>query len=455
MKTASGAKKPDYTQPKANPKIGLVSLGCPKALVDSERIMTKLRSDGYQFIDKSEGADLVIVNTCGFLDSAKAESLQAIGDAMDENGRVIVTGCMGATPEEITEKYPKVLAVTGPHQYEQVVTTVHTHQPIEHNPYISLTPESYDEAGLKLTPRHYAYLKISEGCNNRCSFCIIPSLRGDLSSRPLHRILHEAEALAKSGTKELLIISQDTSAYGVDLKYAESPWKGKKVPAKFYNLCDELGKLGIWVRLHYVYPYPHVDDVIPLMAEGKILPYLDIPFQHASPNVLKAMRRPASQEKTLARIKKWREICPDLTLRSTFIVGFPGETEEDFQMLLDWLDEAQIDRAGAFQYEPVKGAKSNELENHVPDEIKEIRWQRFMEKQQEISAKKAQAKIGKTLECIIDDVAGGGADARSKADAPEIDGTVFLRDVKNLKPGDIVNVKIEDAEEYDLYGVQV
>lgn len=458
MKTAPDVKNKDYTQPKAAPKIGLVSLGCPKALVDSERIMTQLRSEGYKFTDSAEGADLVIVNTCGFLDSAKAESLQAIGDAMDDNGRVIVTGCMGAEPEEITEKYPKVLAVTGPHQYEQVVTSVHKHQPIEHNPYIDLTPTTYDEAGLKLTPRHYAYLKISEGCNNRCSFCIIPSLRGDLVSRPIHRILHEAEALAKSGTKELLIISQDTSAYGVDLKYAESPWKGNKVPAKFYNLCEQLGKineeLGVWVRLHYVYPYPHVDDVIPLMAENKILPYLDIPFQHASPNVLKAMRRPASQEKTLNKIHKWRAICPDLTLRSTFIVGFPGETEEDFQMLLDWLDEAQIDRAGAFQYEPVKGAKSNDIENHVPDEIKEIRWQRFMEKQQEISAKKAAAKIGKTLECIIDEIAGGGADARSKADAPEIDGTVFLRDVKNLKPGDIVNVKIEDAEEYDLYGVQ-
>ena len=467
MNNTENTKKTDYTQPPkefgATPKIGLVSLGCPKALVDSERIMTKLRSDGYQFTDTHEGVDLVIVNTCGFLDSAKAESLQAIGDALDDNGRVIVTGCMGTEPGEITAKYPKVLAVTGPQQYEQVVTSVHKHQPIQHNPYVSLTPalkqETYDEAGLKLTPRHYAYLKISEGCNNRCSFCIIPSLRGDLVSRPIHRVLHEAEALAKSGTKELLIISQDTSAYGVDLKYAESPWKNRRVPAKFYNLCEELGRineeLGLWVRLHYVYPYPHVDDVIPLMAENKILPYLDIPFQHASPNVLKAMRRPASQEKTLNKIHKWRAICPDLTLRSTFIVGFPGETEEDFQMLLDWLDEAQIDRAGAFQYEPVKGAKSNDIENHVPDEIKEIRWQRFMEKQQDISAKKAAAKIGKTLECIIDEVAGGGADARSKADAPEIDGTVFLRDVKNLKPGDIVNVKIEDAEEYDLYGVQV
>lgn len=449
------AKQNNQDQPKTAPVIGLVSLGCPKALVDSERIVTQLRSDGYQFSESHEGADLVIVNTCGFLDSAKAESLNAIGAAMNENGRVIVTGCMGAEPGQIEKEYPNLLAVTGPHQYEQVVAAVHKHQPIEHDPFINLTPPSYDEAGLKLTPRHYAYLKISEGCNNRCSFCIIPSLRGDLASRPIHRVLHEAEQLAAKGVKELLVISQDTSAYGLDIKYAESPWKGAKIPAKFYNLCEELGKLGIWVRLHYVYPYPHVDSVIPLMAEGKILPYLDIPFQHASPNVLKAMRRPAHQEKTLARIQKWREICPDLTLRSTFIVGFPGETEEDFEFLLQWLEEAQIDRAGAFQYENVQGAKSAALENHVPDEIKEIRWQRFMEKQQEISARKQQAKIGRVLECIIDDVAGGGADARSKADAPEIDGTVYLRDAKGLKQGDIVRVKIEDAEDYDLYGVAV
>lgn len=455
MTVTKKSDKSDYSHIPKAPTIGMVSLGCPKALVDSERIMTKLRSDGYHFTDSGAGADLVIVNTCGFLDSAKAESLNAIGEAMNNNGRVIVTGCMGATPEEITEKYPNLLAVTGPHQYEQVVSEVYKHQPITHNPYVDLTPASYEEAGLKLTPRHYAYLKISEGCNNRCSFCIIPSLRGDLVSRPLHRVMHEAEQLVKSGVKELLIISQDTSAYGVDIKYAESPWKGQKVPAKFYNLCEELGRLGVWVRLHYVYPYPHVDQVIPLMAEGKILPYLDIPFQHASPNVLKAMRRPASQEKTLDKIQKWRSICPDLTLRSTFIVGFPGETEEDFEFLLQWLEEAQIDKGGAFQYEDVKGAQSNKLENHVPDEIKEIRWQRFMEKQQEISRKKAQAKIGKTVSCIIDDAAGGGADARSQGDAPEIDGTVYLRDVKNLKPGDIVNVKIEDAEDYDLYGVTV
>lgn len=440
---------------KDSPKVGLVSLGCPKALVDSERIVTRLRADGYQFTDKADGADVVIVNTCGFLDSAKAESLHAIGEAMNENGRVIVTGCMGAEEATIRKEFPDVLAVTGPHQYEQVVSAVHEHQPITHNPYIDLTPPAFDEAGMKLTPRHYAYLKISEGCNNRCSFCIIPSLRGDLVSRPIHRVLHEAEQLAKAGVKELLVISQDTSAYGVDLKYAESPWKGGRVKAKFYDLCEELGKLGIWVRLHYVYPYPHVDSVIPLMAEGKILPYLDIPFQHASPNVLKAMRRPAHQEKTLEKIKRWREICPDLTLRSTFIVGFPGETEEDFEMLLQWLEEAQIDRAGAFKYEPVQGAKANELENHIDPEVQEIRWERFMETQQEISRKKSIAKIGKVLSCIVDDVAGGGADARSMADAPEIDGTVYLRDVaKDLKPGDIVSVKIEDADDYDLYGVQ-
>lgn len=447
--------KGDHSQVPQAPTIGLVSLGCPKALVDSERIMTKLRSDGYHFREGSEGADLVIVNTCGFLDSAKAESLNAIGEAMNNNGRVIVTGCMGAEPELIEKEYPNLLAVTGPHQYEQVVSAVYKHQPIEHNPYINLTPPSYDEAGFKLTPRHYAYLKISEGCNNRCSFCIIPSLRGDLVSRPIHRVLNEAEQLVKSGVKELLVISQDTSAYGVDLKYAESPWKGARVPSKFYNLCEELGKLGIWVRLHYVYPYPHVDNVIPLMAEGKILPYLDIPFQHAAPNVLKAMRRPAAQEKTLERIRKWREICPELTLRSSFIVGFPGEMEEDFEFLLQWLEEAQIDKAGAFQYEDVAGARSNALENQVPDEIKEIRWQRFMEKQQEISLKKTAAKVGKTIECIVDEVAGGGADARSKGDAPEIDGTVYLRDAENLKAGDIVKVKIEEAEEYDLFGVAV
>ncbi len=453
MKTTSPSKA------SKQPVVGMVSLGCPKALVDSERILTKLRSDGYDFSPTHEGADVVIVNTCGFLDSAKAESLAAIGDAMNENGRVIVTGCMGEDAA-VKEKFPNLLAVTGPQQYEAVVAAVKEAQPITHNPYEHLVPEQ----GLKLTPKHYAYLKISEGCNNRCSFCIFPSLRGDLVSRPIHRVLHEAESLFKSGVKELLVISQDTSAYGVDIKYAESPWKDRRVKAKFYDLCKELGELakeyGAWVRLHYVYPYPHVDDVIPLMAEGLILPYLDIPFQHAAPNVLKAMKRPAHQEKTLARIQKWKEICPELVLRSTFIVGFPGETEEDFEFLMSWLQDAGIDRAGAFKYEPVEGAKSNALENHVPEDEKQERWERFMNVQTDIAAEKAQAKIGTIIEVLIDSVGEPdedgaiGADGRSKADAPEIDGTVFLRDVKGLKQGDIVKVLIEDAEDYDLYGVQ-
>lgn len=456
---------PNETDIQDAPTIGLVSLGCPKALVDSERIMTKLRADGYQFSDTSEGADIVIVNTCGFLDSAKTESLHEIGKAMNENGRVIVTGCMGAEPEQIEKEFPNLLAVTGPQQYEQVVTAVHTHQPIKHNPYVDIIPKARgsedDGPGIKLTPRHYAYLKISEGCNNRCSFCIIPSLRGDLVSRPIHRVLHEAEQLVKAGVKELLVISQDTSAYGIDMKYAESPWKGGRLRTKFYDLCDELGKMGVWTRLHYVYPYPHVKDVIPLMAEGKILPYLDIPFQHASPNVLKAMRRPAHQEKTMERIREWRSICPDLNLRSTFIVGFPGETESDFEMLLDWLREVKLERAGCFQYEPVKGAKANELADPVPDEIKQIRWERFMEVQQEISREKTLAKIGQKIECLIDEVGEPdedgmiGADARSKADAPEIDGTVYLRNANGLKPGDYVTVQIEEADDYDLYGVPV
>jgi ribosomal protein S12 methylthiotransferase len=447
-------------QASKQPVVGMVSLGCPKALVDSERILTKLRADGYDFTDSGAGADVVIVNTCGFLDSAKAESLAAIGDAMNENGRVIVTGCMGEDAA-VKKQFPNLLAVTGPQQYEAVVAAVKEAQPITHNPYEHLVPEQ----GLRLTPKHYAYLKISEGCNNRCSFCIIPSLRGDLVSRPVHRVLHEAESLLKAGVKELLVISQDTSAYGVDIKYAESPWKGRRVKAKFYDLCKELGELakeyGAWVRLHYVYPYPHVDEVIPLMAEGLILPYLDIPFQHASPAVLKNMRRPAHQEKTLARIQKWREICPDLTLRSTFIVGFPGETEEDFEFLINWLIEAQIDRAGAFKYEPVEGAKSNALEDHVPEDEKQERWERFMNVQTQIAAEKAQAKIGQVIEILIDEVGepdedgNVGADGRSMADAPEIDGTVFLRDVQGLKQGDIVKVMIEEAEDYDLFGVAV
>lgn len=437
-------------QVKTAPKVGMVSLGCPKALVDSERIMTTLRSEGYDFSPTHEGADVVIVNTCGFLDSAKEESLAAIGDALTENGRVIVTGCMGAEPDSITKVHPKVLAVTGPHQHEEVVRAVHDAVPPVHDPFVDLVPE----AGLKLTPQHYAYLKISEGCNNRCTFCIIPHLRGDLVSRPLHHVLFEAEKLVQAGVKELLVISQDTSAYGVDIKYAESPWKGRKVPAKFHDLARELGDMGVWVRMHYVYPYPHVDGVMELMADGKILPYLDIPFQHASPNVLKAMRRPANQEKVLTRIQKWRETVPDLALRSTFIVGFPGETDEDFEMLLDWLRAAQIDRAGCFKYEPVAGAPANELPGAVPEDVKQDRWNRFMEVQQEISAAKLQAKIGRTIPCIIDAVDGeGGADARSYADAPDIDGKVYLRDAAaNMQAGDIVKVTVEDADEYDLFG---
>ncbi len=435
------------------PKVGVVSLGCPKALVDSERIMTQLRSEGYQFTGTHDDADVVIVNTCGFLDSAKEESLAAIGQAMKDNGRVIVTGCMGAEPEQITAKYPNIMAVTGPHQYEAVVGAVHEAAPPVPDPFMDLIPEG----GLKLTPRHYAYLKISEGCNNRCTFCIIPKLRGDLVSRPIHHVMFEAEKLVSAGVKELLVISQDTSAYGIDTKYAEYPWKGQRRKTKFLDLCEALGELGVWVRLHYVYPYPHVDEAIPLMAEGKILPYLDIPFQHASPNVLKAMKRPGNQDKTLDRIKAWRAICPDLTLRSSFIVGFPGETEDDFEYLLEWMQEAQIDRAGCFKYENVDGATSQGLDNHVPEEVKQERWERFMEIQRQISEAKSEAKIGTTIEVIIDDVDGeGGADARSKGDAPEIDGTVFLRDVPaHVKAGDVIRATIEDADDYDLFGVPV
>ncbi len=434
------------------PKVGVVSLGCPKALVDSERIMTQLRSEGYQFTGTHDDADVVIVNTCGFLDSAKEESLAAIGQAMKDNGRVIVTGCMGAEPEQITAKYPNIMAVTGPHQYEAVVGAVHEAAPPVPDPFMDLIPEG----GLKLTPRHYAYLKISEGCNNRCTFCIIPKLRGDLVSRPAAHIMYEAENLVKAGVKELLVISQDTSAYGLDIKYAESQFKGKKIKAKFLDLAEALGSLGVWVRMHYVYPYPHVDGVIELMRDGKITPYLDIPFQHAAPNVLKNMKRPAMQAKTLDRIKAWRAVCPDLTIRSSFIVGFPGETEEDFQFLLDWLAEAQLDRVGCFKYEPVDGATSEELGlPEVPQDVKDDRWARLMAVQQEISMKRMQAKIGRTIPVIIDEVDGeGGANGRSQGDAPEIDGAVYLRDVpKAVKPGDIIPVLVEDADEYDLYGV--
>ena len=434
------------------PKVGMVSLGCPKNLVDSERILTKLRSDGYQMSPDYAGADVVLVNTCGFLDSAKEESLEAIGEAIAENGRVIVTGCMGKEAELIREKFPNVLAVTGAHQYEEVVGAVHVAAPVPPSAYLNLVPDS----GLKLTPRHYSYLKISEGCNHRCAFCIIPSLRGDLASRRPDAILREAEKLVAAGTKELLVISQDTSAYGVDLRHASWPWKGGEVRAHMTDLARELGKFGAWVRLHYVYPYPHVDKVIPLMAEGLVLPYLDIPFQHASPRVLKAMKRPANEAKVLERIRGWRDICPDITIRSTFIVGFPGETDEDFDYLLDWLDEAQLDRVGAFRFEPVKGAAANGLPGIVPEEVKEERYARFMAKSAAISAAKLQAKIGRTVDAIIDAVDGeGGATGRSKADAPEIAGEVHLRDAAGLKSGDIVRVLIEDSDEHDLFGVPV
>ncbi|HKT14879.1 MAG TPA: 30S ribosomal protein S12 methylthiotransferase RimO [Allosphingosinicella sp.] len=432
------------------PKVGMVSLGCPKALVDSERILTKLRSDGYTLSNNYDQADVVLVNTCGFLDSAKEESLAAIGEAIAENGRVIVTGCMGKEADLIRERFPAVLAVTGPAQYEDVVGAVHEAAPIPPSAYLDLVPE----AGLKLTPRHYSYVKISEGCNHRCSFCIIPSLRGDLVSRRPDAILREAEKLVHAGTKELLVISQDTSAYGVDLKHAGRQWRGEEVRAHMTDLARALGTLGAWVRLHYVYPYPHVDQVVPLMAEGLVLPYLDIPFQHASPSVLRAMRRPANDLKVLDRIRRWREICPDIAIRSTFVVGFPGESEQDFDYLLQWLDEAQLDRVGAFRFEPVSGAAANDFPGAVPDEVKEDRYARLMAKTAAISAAKLQAKIGRTLEVIVDEADGnGGATGRSKADAPEIDGEVHLRGAGFVVPGDILPVLIEDADEHDLFGV--
>src|SRR5215831_2070466 len=435
-------------QQAAAPKISFVSLGCPKALVDSERIITRLRAEGYELARKHDGADVVIVNTCGFLDSAKHESLTAIGEAMAENGKVIVTGCMGAEPEQISNAYPGVLSITGPQQYESVLEAVHRALPPAHNPHLDLVPPQ----GIKLTPRHYAYLKVSEGCNNRCTFCIIPKLRGDLVSRPASDVLREAERLVKAGVKELLVISQDTSAYGVDLKYAASRWKDREVRARFVDLAKELGELGVWVRLQYVYPYPHVDEVIPLMSEGKILPYLDIPFQHASPEILKAMRRPAAQDKTLARIGKWRVQCPELALRSTFIVGFPGETDADFAYLLDWLDEAEIDRVGCFKYEPVAGAASNALPGTVPDEVKHERYNALMARQQKISARRLKRKVGTRQQVIIDEVGPTVARGRSKADAPEIDGSVYLSSRRPLKVGEIVTAKIERADEYDLHG---
>ena len=418
--------------------------------MDSERILTQLRLEGYQVSASYQNADVVVVNTCGFLDSAKQESLDAIGEAMAENGRVIVTGCMGGDEQAIRKVHPDVLAVSGPHQYEAVVGAVHQHvpPPADHNPYVDLVPKQ----GIKLTPRHYSYLKISEGCNHRCSFCIIPSLRGDLVSRPVGEVMDEAERLVNAGTKELLVISQDTSAYGVDIKFRTGFWQGKPIKTHMQQLCEALGELGVWVRLHYVYPYPHVDNLIPLMSEGRILPYLDIPFQHAHPDVLKAMKRPANEEKVLERIHRWRDQCPDLSLRSTFIVGFPGETEQQFAYLLDWLKEAQLDRVGCFKYEAVDGAPANALPGAVPEAIKQQRWERFMEAQQAISTARLQNKVGRTLPVLIDEVDEEGAIGRSTADAPEIDGNVFLNGEQTLQPGDLVNVTIEQSDEYDLWG---
>lgn len=434
------------------PKIGMVSLGCPKALVDSERILTRLRAEGYALSPDYQGAGAVIVNTCGFLDSAKAESLEAIGEALSENGKVIVTGCLGADEGMIREKHPNVLAVTGPHQYEAVLDAVHDALPPAPDPFVDLIPA----AGVRLTPRHYAYLKISEGCDHKCRFCVIPSMRGPLRSRPAAAVLREAEKLAESGVKELLVISQDTSAYGKDIAYAASDWRGEARRAHITDLAAALGELGVWVRLHYIYPYPHVDKLIPLMAEEKILPYLDIPFQHSHPDVLKRMARPAASAKTLDRIAAWRAVRPDIAIRSTFIVGYPGETEAEFQHLLDWLREARLDRVGAFKYEDVAGARANDLPGHLPDEVKEERFARFMEVAQEISAEKMEARVGTQIEVIVDEVDGEGAVARSKMDAPEIDGQVFIdEDFEGLAPGDIVTVEVEEAAEYDLWARRV
>ncbi|MGL4355224.1 MAG: 30S ribosomal protein S12 methylthiotransferase RimO [Aeromonas popoffii] len=433
---------------KQAPKVGFVSLGCPKNLVDSERILTQLRTEGYDVVPSYDDAELVVVNTCGFIDSAVQESLEAIGEALAENGKVIVTGCLGAKENQIREIHPKVLEITGPHAYEEVLGHVHKYvEKPTHNPFTSLVPAH----GVKLTPRHYAYLKISEGCNHRCTFCIIPSMRGDLVSRPIGDVLAEAKRLKEAGVKEILVISQDTSAYGVDVKHRTGFYDGMPVKTSMVALCEELAKLDIWVRLHYVYPYPHVDDVIPLMRDGKVLPYLDIPLQHASPRILKLMKRPGTVERTLERIQKWREICPEITLRSTFIVGFPGETEEEFQMLLDFIDKAELDRVGCFKYSPVEGAKANELPDPVPEEVQEERFQRFMELQQQVSIRKLARKVGKEMLVLIDEVDEEGATGRSAADAPEIDGLVYLNGETGLKPGDLVKVRIDEADEYDLW----
>ena len=430
------------------PRIGFISLGCPKALVDSERILTQLRSEGYDMVPSYKDADLVVVNTCGFIDAAVEESLDAIGEALAENGKVIVTGCLGAREEEIRARHPQVLKITGAHAYEEVVNAVHEQLPPLHDPFVHLVPPQ----GIKLTPRHYAYLKISEGCNHRCTFCIIPSLRGDLVSRPIGEVMGEAERLVKAGVKELLVVSQDTSAYGVDMKYRTSFWEGRPLKTRFQDLAQALGELGVWVRMHYVYPYPHVDGIVPLMAEGKILPYLDIPFQHSSPRILKLMKRPASSEDNLERIRAWRSICPDITIRSTFIVGFPGETDEDFEDLLDFLDAAQLDRVGCFAYSPVAGAVANDLPDAVPEEVKEERLARFMELQEQISADRLQAKVGRREQVLIDEVVEEGAVGRSRADAPEIDGQVFIDGATHLQVGEFVEVEIEEADEHDLWG---
>jgi ribosomal protein S12 methylthiotransferase len=432
-------------------KVGFVSLGCPKALVDSERILTQLRAEGYVISPSYEDADLVVVNTCGFIDSAVEESLDAIGEALEENGKVIVTGCLGAKGDVVRQTHPKVLAVTGPHATEEVMRAVHTHLPKPHDPFVDLVPPY----GVKLTPGHYAYLKIAEGCNHRCTFCIIPSMRGDLVSRPIGEVMKEAEALAKAGVKELLVVSQDTSAYGVDVKYRTGFWGGRPIRTRMTELARALGELGMWVRLHYVYPYPHVDEVIPLMAEGKVLPYLDVPFQHASRRILKAMKRPASAENNLARVRRWREICPDLTIRSTFIVGFPGETEAEFEVLLEFLQEAELDRVGCFTYSPVEGAAANALAGHVPEEIKEERRARFMALQERISTERLKRKIGKTLTALVDELTEDGAIARSSADAPEIDGVVHITPSRKLKAGEFMQVRVTGSDEHDLFAKAV
>ena len=436
---------------KSNPKVGFVSLGCPKALVDSERILTQLRVEGYDIVPTYDKADVVVVNTCGFIDSAVEESLDAIGEAMAENGKVIVTGCLGKRPEQIREQFPDVLSISGPQDYSTVMSAVHAALPPKHDPFIDLVPDY----GIKLTPKHYAYLKISEGCNHRCSFCIIPSMRGDLVSRPIDDVLREAEKLVRGGVQELLVISQDTSAYGVDVRYAEHQWCDKTYQTRMKDLCEGLSELGVWSRLHYVYPYPHVDDIIPLMADGKLLPYLDIPFQHASPRILKLMKRPGAVDKNLERIQKWREICPDLTIRSTFIVGFPGETEDDFEQLLSFIDQAELDRVGAFAYSPVDGASANALPDAVPEDVKQKRLARFMELQAEISADKLQHKVGSVQQVLVDAIDGELAIARSKADAPEIDGLVQIQDGERmgLKPGEFVDVTIMGADEHDLFAL--